>query len=528
LRHAPGLALVLLGMALLVPSLLSPSAQAALGTLSLALSTFNLDGSPGGGVVFLGEVVPGEPVTVPGAAVLHVLSDLEWRLDATVTSRPGGETTVAERPAGGGEWTLLGASPVVLASALAPTVGTQLYPRDLTVTAGWDLPPGDYSVELVYEVSFTDQTAPEGAVAVQGGAAYATSPTVTLNLAASDDSGTVEGMCFSDDGSTWSDWQDYGSTAQWTLPGPDGPKTVWARFRDRAGNVSVLVSDDIILDTTFPTISGVTATPLSENSAVLSWATDEPATGRVEFGLTPSLGSSTPVDPALVTVHSVELGSLSPGSVYYYCVRSADAAGNESVSLLGSFQLRPAAPAYLTGVRRRQGNRYYFDLSWAISNGADGYNVYRRDVLLGTPFALIGTTSGQTYTDQLPGGGTTYAFEYYVTAFNAAGESGPSNAVFIESSPEDLVIMNVVATPGSTTCVITWETNNPSTSQVFYDTRAQGPYRYSTPLDPNLVTSHTVVLTGLTPNRTYYFACESTDTFGQTVRTSRYSFQTTP
>lgn len=87
--------------------------------------------------------------------------------------------------------------------------------------------------------------------AIDGGAAYTADLDVVLN---SDVSGATE-MRFSDDG-TWG-----GDEEGWiivvvdhahTLPaGADGTRTVYAEYRDEAGNVAP-ASDDIVLDTTAP------------------------------------------------------------------------------------------------------------------------------------------------------------------------------------------------------------------------------------------------------------------------------------
>jgi hypothetical protein len=65
-------------------------------------------------------------------------------------------------------------------------------------------------------------------------------------------------MSFSNDGTTWSAWQPYSTTASWTLTSGDGSKTVYGKFKDPAGNVSSVVSDTIDLDTTVATDYGVT------------------------------------------------------------------------------------------------------------------------------------------------------------------------------------------------------------------------------------------------------------------------------
>jgi len=99
-----------------------------------------------------------------------------------------------------------------------------------------------------------DKTAPTGtSVAVNNGAAYTTTTSVTLATAATDAIAGVSQMQFSNDNVTYSTPQAYATGASWTLAAGDGTKTVWARFRDANGNTSAAVSDTIVLDTTAPT-----------------------------------------------------------------------------------------------------------------------------------------------------------------------------------------------------------------------------------------------------------------------------------
>ena len=53
--------------------------------------------------------------------------------------------------------------------------------------------------------------------------------------------------------------------------------------------------------------------------------------------MTTSYGSSTALDPTLVTAHSVTIAGLAPSTTYNWRVRSMDAAGNETVSANSTF-----------------------------------------------------------------------------------------------------------------------------------------------------------------------------------------------
>jgi hypothetical protein len=69
-------------------------------------------------------------------------------------------------------------------------------------------------------------------------------------------------------------------------------------------------------------ISGVQVTP-GNTTANIAWATAAPASSQVDYGLTSSLGSSSTLDPTLLTNHSVDLTGLTSGASYYYRIRSA-------------------------------------------------------------------------------------------------------------------------------------------------------------------------------------------------------------
>jgi len=96
-------------------------------------------------------------------------------------------------------------------------------------------------------------------------------------------------------------------------------------------------------DKTAPTISEVSASDITETSATITWTTDEPATGEVEYGLTTSYGSTatSPID-AFVTNHSVPLSGLDENTTYHYRVKSKDESDNEAVS--GDYTFTTAAP----------------------------------------------------------------------------------------------------------------------------------------------------------------------------------------
>ena len=105
-----------------------------------------------------------------------------------------------------------------------------------------------------------------------------------------------------------------------------------------------------IVTPTGPVISAVTAVAGADN-ATITWTTNQTTDSQVEYGLTPSYGSSATVNATLVTSHSQGLTSLAPGAVYHYRVKSRNAAGTLATSSDLTFQT-PAAPAKKTRHKR--------------------------------------------------------------------------------------------------------------------------------------------------------------------------------
>lgn len=84
-------------------------------------------------------------------------------------------------------------------------------------------------------------------------------------------------------------------------------------------------------DTTPPVISGVSATAITDTSATIDWATDEPAESLVNYGATTAYGQNSS-STLLRTIHSRVLSSLTPNTTYHYRVTSVDNARNASTS----------------------------------------------------------------------------------------------------------------------------------------------------------------------------------------------------
>ena len=81
-----------------------------------------------------------------------------------------------------------------------------------------------------------------------------------------------------------------------------------------------------------------------------------------------------------------------------------------------------------------------------------------------------------------------------------------------------------VTSKTDTTATITWSTDEPSNSEVEYDTTSN-TYTYQE-FEGDLVTSHSIILTNLDPDTTYFFRVKSTDESGNSIQSDESSFTT--
>ena len=131
--------------------------------------------------------------------------------------------------------------------------------------------------------------------------------------------------------------------------------------------------------------AGPTVTATTTASFTVTWTTDEPSNGRVEYGLTAAYGAVVS-NATLATSHSFTVTGLAAGTTYHFRVGSTDACGT--------------------------GPRFSADLTATTQSSGGG----------GTPLAVGGyrlTQANATYVYTLPAGTTVPANGYLVVARSA-------------------------------------------------------------------------------------------------------------
>ena len=250
---------------------------------------------------------------------------------------------VTERRPGGRRLTLAALAAIALAS-----LGAMQHSAPSPAATGID-GPGD------------DTFPPAGTISIAGGAAWSKSTSVTISTSAVDYISGVALVSLSNDGTTWTE-RPYAATQSWTLSAGDGTKTVWAKWRDGAGNWSSAKSDTIGLDTVAPVYGyalpmtiGKAGTALANGAMPIRFGSiwNESGSGLVRYHASKSIddGDFTSISTTLSS-NIVKVNVL-PGHHYFFAMRAVDRAGNVSL------WERYVAQASLTAIQQSSSRAVY-------------------------------------------------------------------------------------------------------------------------------------------------------------------------
>ena len=348
-----------------------------------------------------------------------------------------------------------------------------------------------------------------------------------------------------------------------------GDYSVFASCKDAAGNSKngsavVIHVTDRITDIIPPTLTNIQVSDITDKQATISWTTNEKSNSKVFYGYNTDYGNQKN-SSSMVIGHSITLTDLTPSSTYHFKVSSKDAAGNINQSMDKTFTTSPLLSdmiqvsrnmpnsveinqefnlTYNINVNQTQDNFYYLitenipqHLNVINSTAAYFYAPARKLYIQGYHTkgnnedkvikVLMKANSTGTYkiNGQLDISEGTFSIlgDNTIIVTNGNGGPTPQPPIISEISLDELT---------STSAVVSWKTDTPSTSIVKYGL-SYGSYTY-TAIGDSSTTAHSVVLSGLTPSTTYYYIVESTNNVGtthsneQTFTTSMQSDTTPP
>jgi phosphodiesterase/alkaline phosphatase D-like protein len=307
--------------------------------------------------------------------------------------------------------------------------------------------------------------------------------------------------------SSWSAWNSIGASG-----GPIGANGRYLQYEASLTTSNPDVTAIVREVSALRAIGAVAATNVTSTSATIAWTTADPRDSQVEYGTTPAYGQTTTLDPALKTTHAVNLVGLSPGTLYYFRVRSRNAGGALAVSPGYTFTTLPPSAPVISGVNFTQ-LPGVMQITWTTNQPANSRVDYGTSP---TSLPFVAANSALTVSHSLLIGGLSPGTYYYrITSCNEALAcsslplAGEPGAPFTFADIVPPVITGITATPASTSATITWSTNEPATSRVDY---GAAPDALTSNVSSAVLTqTHSLTIPSLTAGTVYYFRVTSVD-----------------
>lgn len=297
------------------------------------------------------------------------------------------------------------------------------------------------------------------------------------------------------------------------------------------------VSDDLNLP---PSIVGPPKVFAEADTAEVTWTTDRESTSMVFFApeneYAPTRDNPYSLaqgdQKTMTTKHRVTLRGLEPSTVYHFVVSSEDATGLTGQSEDDTFRTKSEKPEIINPkVSRVQETSAL--MTWStnvLTRGIVEYTNLRSGVkkLAGNP---VFATNHSILLADLEFG-SRYSAVIKVT--NEAGDETTSNPItFVtvrDVLPPVISKVNNESTlfPGEEVkiqTIISWETDEPATCQVFYSqglARADGDTGDSMPPETNPLTAHTQVIVGFASATVYQFWVICSDEAGNESRSEDF------
>jgi len=277
-------------------------------------------------------------------------------------------------------------------------------------------------------------------------------------------------------------------------------------------------------DTTPPVISNIQVQE-GEDSATVTWDTNEASDSIVDFGLDNTYGAQNS-DTNLVTSHTLMMTGLTKDTEYHYQISSTDGSLNSasSVDLTFSTLQGDITPPVISNIQVIQTDTTA-TISWDTDELSDSTVNYGVDISYGQ----MKTDAGLATSHSLTLDGLTAGTEYHYQISSADGDTNNSDSVdltFTTNSEADTtppVISNILVSSTDTAATVTWDTDELSTSSVDYGLDSTYGLNQG---DAAHVTSHSIELPGLTSDTEYHYQITSTDVSGNPGNTIDLTFMT--
>jgi len=313
-------------------------------------------------------------------------------------------------------------------------------------------------------------------------------------------------------------------------------KTKWT---DEDGNTGVSAEKSFKTEDA-PTVKDVSATKIGLDSATIKFTSLNASKVKIYYGTTTSFGGTKEIATSTSeTAYTTEIAGLTDNTKYYYKINTFDSDGSEYETLSLDFTTLPRPR--ITNVRFQEvagAAQPAIIVSWDTNTETSSIITYY-------PQGRVGDAKDEVsvalikgpHKVLLKGLNPQVVYQAIVKGKDKAGNEAVSDAQTFTTSTDTRPpqVLNLRIEGSSDTqsssggiedaksqLVVSWDTDEPSTSQVEYGEGTGSTYSQKTQEDTNLTTNHIIIISNLTPSRVYHLRTLSKDkaqNTGQSVDT---------
>ncbi|MCL5411956.1 MAG: DUF2341 domain-containing protein [Patescibacteria group bacterium] len=320
------------------------------------------------------------------------------------------------------------------------------------------------------------------------------------------------------------------------------PSTIYhfrVKSKDSDGNTGYS-SDSTFTTKDKSVITEVTISDISLTSAILSWTTNVISKSKVIIGTKVNSYSKEIQEESTDKTlnHVARIKDLTEGTKYYLRIVGTDGDANNITS--DDYPFSTISKPVITNVKVKGANDHSITITWTTNVESDSTVSYgktkdkletdkgKSDLLTNHEVKLTNLDDNTNY-------------YYQVKSRDIFGNLGEGEIREVTTStditpPAISEVKSEASLVGSgetarIQIIVSWSTDEPSTSQVEYDEGVGGgniPYSNKTNEDKTLNQSHIIIISGLKPATTYHFRVVSKDKIGNASKSTEYTVLTPP
>ncbi len=300
-----------------------------------------------------------------------------------------------------------------------------------------------------------------------------------------------------------------------------------AKWTDEDGNTGSS-SEKNFQTAPAPTVQDVSATNVGLDSAIINFTSVGASSVKIYYGTTVAFGAVKEISTSIAsTAYTAQLIGLADGTKYYYKINTFDSDGSEYDGTALDFTTLPRPK--ISGVRIQQvSNTAQTELliSWTTNTEVSSIVTYYPEGNPGASrdevnVALIKGPHQVIIRSLLPQSPYLLQVKGRDKAGNEASSDIQKLTTATDTRPPQISSLDVegsnvpaVSSNGQESMaqlVVSWNTDEPATSQVEFGEGTGTTYSQKTQEDSNLTLNHLVIISGLTPSKVYHLRAISKD-----------------